>query len=599
MIARLFSARLQFARRHKNDDGGVALIAVIGLSMVMLILITIAVSISTRGMIKARNDQDWNAALAAAYAGADEYASRLSSDSTYQKYGDPAAPFSVATGSVSTLRLPLAGNENPAFGIGLNGSWAEVAGTSGRSYFRYEVDNSAYTRSGIIRIRSTGKVGAQTRSVVVNLKQKGFMDFLYFTEYEIMDPQISDTSCVPTHAFRSGGTTKHNTGCTEIQFAPGDTFDGPIHSNDTMRICGSKFLQAVTTSSTLSPNFVKPSGCDDATYTPRTNTAPEYALPLAMPPTNQEMANETRVDLPADVTRPGCMYTGPTSITFNADGTMKVVSPWTRVTQPNLTTPSLSKTPAECGAISALNSTAGATIPVLDQNLVFVQNVPTGSTDPNYPLATPTGFACTGTGKTAGWTFGTTSYPKVGETVPPTSTSTTPAYNCKMGDAFVEGSVRGAVTVAAQNFIYITNDISYVDKSVDLLGLVGLNSVWVWNPLTCTTSGRDTTCTGMISTGDRIIQAAVLSVRHTFQVQNYADGGGRGKLKVLGAIAQLFRGTVGTGNAATGYLKEYTYDTRLLTTAPPKFLAPTSTTYGVTQYADVAAAFNADGTERR
>jgi hypothetical protein len=92
-----------------------------------------------------------------------------------------------------------------------------------------------------------------------------------------------------------------------------------------------------------------------------------------------------------------------------------------------------------------------------------------------------------------------------------------------------------------------------------------------------------------------------LAVIHTFIVQNYAVGGYRGKLIVTGAIAQKFRGPVGMGSTASisdGYAKNYVYDPRLRETAPPKFLSPVSTTYGISQVGAVDAAFAADGSAK-
>ncbi len=78
------------------------------------------------------------------------------------------------------------------------------------------------------------------------------------------------------------------------------------------------------------------------------------------------------------------------------------------------------------------------------------------------------------------------------------------------------------------------------------------------------------------------------------QVQNYDVGGNRGTLTVTGAIAQKFRGIVRSGS--NGYAKNYLYDERLRYTAPPKFLSPVTTTYGVTVWIEVGKAFNGDGT---
>ena len=534
----------------------------------------------------------------------DEYASRLSNDSTYVKYGNPAANFTRDNSSSTTVTMPLVVNANPAFGIREADGWAVVAGSDGRASFRYEVDNSLYSSRGDIRIRSTGLVGKETRSVVATLRQDGFLKFLYFTEYELMDPQVTGRACIASHA-------PHAAGCQEVVFGDADSLTGPIHSNDTIRACGTSFNGEVSSSN--SPLFVWT--CSTAIDWGVGRTGATLSSSLGMPATNASMANETRADLSADVPRPGCMYTGPTTITFAADGMMRVISPWTKFTRPSLTPGVPSQNPnADCGALVDLRSSAGAVVRVPDQNLIFVQNVPTDVADPNYtnPATPPSNFTCTGTGASSGWKYGSPTalqYPITNEVIPPSSTAATPAYKCTNGDAFVKGKVKGAVTVAAQNFVYVTGDLTYVDAGIDVLGLVGQNAVWVWNPMTSCSgtldilANRHRTCTVLppVDTDDpstRTIEAAILSVGHTFQVQNFDTGAARGTLKILGAIAQNFRGSVAwqtTAGAPTGYSKVYVYDDRLLTSAPPKFLTPTSTTYGVTQYVDVAAAYKANG----
>ena len=158
----------------------------------------------------------------------------------------------------------------------------------------------------------------------------------------------------------------------------------------------------------------------------------------------------------------------------------------------------------------------------------------------------------------------------------------------------MSGTLKGQVTIAAENYVYITDNITYKDSSTDILGLVGNNAVWIWNP-------TDKNGSKLLSDYDREVDAAILSVAHTFQVQNYSDNGKRGTLTVIGAIAQKFRGPVGTSSGGyinNGYIKDYNYDPRLRYTAPPKFLSPVTTTYGVTTWMDTAAAMNADGSYR-
>jgi len=610
-------------RRRMVDEAGAALVVVLALSITMLILITAALSFSVSGVKVAQTDADTTAALAAAYAGVDEYSSRLSNDSRYQRFGNPAAPFTIATGSAGTVTLPPVDEANPAFGIGTDGTWAQIAGvTDDRASFRYEVDNSQYSATGTLRVRSTGRVGGQTQSVVADLKQSGFIDFLYYTTYEIADPDIFDTRCTESgwSAYKSGSTVRHGSYCIEIQFASYDVLDGRVHSNDIMRICSSTFTRSVTTSSKItSPEYVSTCGPSPTFGDPINagNKIPRVPE-MNIPPTNSEMQIEARVDIP-EVTRPGCMYTGPTTIKFNSNGTVNVVSPWTKVTQPSLTAGIPSKTPAECGDIAALHTSAGATFTPPAQNLLFVQGVPRVTSDPNYWTPpewvpgtrwtrgywttgdTPSGFTCDNSGTSSeGWELRNPSgasrvqFPAYGERTPSESKSDSPAYGCRNGDAYVEGTVSGQITVASANYIYVTDDLTYADTAVDVLGLVGNNAVWVWNPMSSWNHGegcRSGYCP--MTSKNRTINGAILSVGHTFQVQNYSEGGDRGTLTVNGAIAQKFRGTVGQGS--DGYAKAYSYDARLFTISPPKFLLPTSTTYGVTKYALVSTAFLPSG----
>lgn len=578
-MMRALAARL----RPGHPDRGVALLVVLGVGMLMLIAVATGLSVAAGGLTKTDRDQDFNGALDAAFAGVEEYQSRLASDVAYYRYGNPNAAFSKSPLSNSSVTLPTGSAANAAFGIGTAGTWASVPGSTPIAYFRYEVDNSQYASTGAIRLRSTGKVGDTTRSIVADLKQSGFIDFLYFTDYEVQDPELTGLDYCETHIWEG-----RNNNCASIRFVAGDTIDGPLHSNDTLTICGTTFNGRVTTSNPGTPIFIKPSGCSNGVYA--VGTGPSYQAPLTMPPTNAELKKETRNDLTAsEVPIPGCLYTGPTVITFTSDGKMNVKSPWTIMTNISQTSGVASAAPAKCGTpgtgTGALGSTTGATIDVIPSNVIYVQNVPTVTTDPNYRAGTPSNFACVNSN--TGWTFGSTQFPLSNEVTPSGSTSTNPAYGCRNGDLFVSGTFKGAVTMAAENYVYVTGDLIYADAARDILGLVGNGAVMVWNPMRNTNNGLRP----ILTDAGREIDAAMLSVAHTFQVQNFADGStSRGTLTVNGSIAQRFRGPVGL-TSGVGYLKDYRYDQRLAYMAPPKFLSPVSSSYGVTQFATVPAAF--------
>ncbi|MCU1411777.1 MAG: hypothetical protein JWR04_2484 [Rhodoglobus sp.] len=588
-------ALARFLRAIHRDERGIALPVVIGTGMLMLVLVATSLTVASNGLRKTDTEQDQNGALDAAYAGVEEYQSRLATDNSYYTYGNKDAPFSVATASTK-LTLPTGSAANPAFGVGTTGTWATVPKSTPIATYRYEVDNSHYSANGSIRIRVTGRVGQSTRSIVADLKQSGFIDYLYFTDYEVQDPDLTGKTQCAVHIWEGRPST-----CTSIQFGSTDTVDGPVHSNDTLTVCGSKFLGKVTSSSTSTPIVVTPSGCAKGSY-PNSQTAPFLQPEVTMPPTNAQLKKETRNDLTSsEVPLPGCLYTGPTVVTFTSDGKMNVKSPWTKMTQVSETTGVASAAPAMCGTpgtgSNGLGSTAGATIDVIASNVMYVQNVPTLASDPNYSSAVPSGFACVNSN--AGWTFGTAQYPVANEITPDGTSASKPAYGCKNGDVFTKGTLKGAVTIGAENYIYITGDLTYSDAAKDILGLVGNNAVWIWNPMKTVTSGsgwnQTTTTKPLLTDSGRTINGAILSVAHTFQVQNYDQGGdARGTLTVKGSIAQTFRGPVGLVGGS-GYIKAYKYDTRFAYMAPPKFLSPVSSAYGVSQFSGVPAAFTYTG----
>lgn len=590
--------RIRAARLPRGDDTGAALILVVGVGMILAMLMSMLVVVSVNGMRQARTDADWNAALAAAYAGIDEYQSRLAVDTTYYRFGNSAAPFS----SGSSVVLPTS-PVNPAFGVGTAGSWATVSDSDARAQYRYEVDNSKYSTSGRIRLRATGRVGQATRTIVADLKQQGFIDFLYFSDYEVQDPAVVGVPGATCYTDTSKTVMKYSyegrpmgTTCNEIAFGESDVQEGPVHTNDTLRACGSTFTGPVTSADTRSPFYVRRDSNGTLCTAPTFSLAgyPAHTGNMPMPATNAELKKETRSDLTAtDVPRPGCLYTGPTQITFLADGTMNVKSPFTKKTRIGNAAATTGSTPSACGSITDLTSVNGATITVPENNVIYVQNVPSISTDVNYtaPGTWPANFTCT---TNTGWKLqsGTvqSGYPQTTTSTNTTEAApTTTTYGCRSGDVFTKGSFAGAATVAAENFIFVVGDLKYVDSQRDILGLVGNNAVWVWNPKNSAGNLIDTS-------QNRRIDAAILSVAHTFQVQNYAIGPSRGTLTVNGAIAQKYRGVVRSRSG--GYAKNYTYDTRFKYMAPPKFLNPTTTTYGVTTWVETAAAFGADGAAR-
>lgn len=530
-----------------RSEQGYALVVVLLVATVVGLLAVAALGYGISSQTVSRRDQDWNAALAAAEAGVDDYELRLNEDGNYWTYGP--------------------GNPSPDGNAAFT-SWVEVPGGNTASRFRYDVDASTIASDGRIQLTSTGRVNDVERTVRVTLRRRNFLDYLYFTDYETLDPaSYTGTPYTPeqaqekcAHYFYGGAGKSRDPHCTDITFVSADAIDGPLHSNDAILVCGSARFNGETSTSWSGENGARyraKGGCAGAPSFARSGD-PKQVVPLAMPPSNSALKAEVAVG------EGGCLYTGPTRIKLNANASMSVKSPFSRHT-------------------SDPSCPTNGTGPLPTNGVVYVQNVPSSSADPNFTNGCP--FDVSGRKHPLG-------LPQ------PNDVNT---YGCRDGDAFVEGTLDGLLTIAAENDVVVTWSTTYRDglDGDDLLGLIANNYVEIYHPVRCTSHGAGSSCNldadfpgetaRGTSFGDPLVQAAILSLNHSFRVQMHGAGRGLGTLRVQGAIAQRYRGPVGTNNSGTivsGCAKDYVYDQRLKYLSPPRFLDPVASAWGVATWAE-------------
>ena len=157
---------------------------------------------------------------------------------------------------------------------------------------------------------------------------------------------------------------------------------------------------------------------------------------------------------------------------------------------------------------------------------------------------------------------------------PPGTGYGTTAYYGPCGDIYIDGSYSAPLTIAAGNDVVLTGNLTNsTDSNLTgttsptgsaTLGLVADEYVRVMHD--GLVSGN---CPSGASNPNVTIDGAILTLQHSFFVDNYQCGGlPQGSLTIHGAIAQYFRGIVGTVGAS-GYLKNYNYDDRLSLILPP------------------------------
>ena len=555
--------------KQGGDDAGIAMPVVIMVSFLVTALMVSVAAVALSSAQLSRSDEDWQSALNAANAGVDEYISRLNDDGNYWQFLDPSAPYS----SGSTGDLPSGEDANPMFE-----GWTALPGSNPsdikRPEIRYELDNSEYLTTGLLKLQASGKVGEAVRTVEALVRRRSFIDFLYFTDFETKDPALYNSQQWPywSPATAEDRCAKYyyagrNSNCTNINFAGADEIKGPLHTNDAFLVCvgcgsGSGPYFRGDTSTSYQPN-------NPSTNRYRTNNSgsgnpsfqragdPRWVTPLTLPPSNTAIKRE--VDSTYTDT-PGCLYSGPTRFYVKGDK-IDVLSPWTTYT-------------SRCGGGANVTS-----VDLPENGVIYVQDVPANpSADPNTNSSPASCYRSNCVG-----------FPRRNDIT---------NYSRTAGDVFMWGELDGLLTVAAENDIIIRGDLTYEsgDGGDDMLGLVANNNLEVYHPVYRSRNGYynftsyDSLGPHWGSNDEPDIYAALLSVNHSIRVQNYDRGNQLGDLNIYGALAQRYRGIVGL-IGSTGYDKNYNYDSRLKYQAPPKFLDPVQAAFGLALWSEIDSAY--------
>lgn len=612
-------------RRLSRRDEGMALVLVVGSMLVLMSLLLVGLAYAASSVRFSRYNQDYSAAMSAAQAGIDDFISRLNRDERYGRTMDcsnPAMATPADCGVAEHTWMPVRPGDDPE---------SDPA-------FRYSVDTADAYTSGTIMITATGRSRGVYRTVEAAIGKGGSTDYVYYTDFESLDPENPYHTSTPPVQCGSAGTQnalyhwQGRTGCTEIQFGTNDVLDGRVFSNDSIYSVGGRFLQGIESAfpncrDVVPGNRSTWNKClrSGSTYTATGasatfGVAPQYVTNLYLPDNSAEFANY-----------PGCHYYGATRIVFHSNGTMTV---WSKDSNfPGAVIAKFDeegKGPSNCGSPAALASPSGATVPVPDDMVIYAapapvsyaprQLLPAKWIDGTLPLGDYDPSVHTGVA-------GSTGHRTTGN---PTVNQCNANYRCYLvekamtdprkfrgeGNVYIEGVVKGRVTIAAAQSVVVTGDIMLAGglNGDDLVGLVATNTVEVLHPRlhryswTNCTRANGTSCqqrgswayrdlrgdaaaeypagtwphriadptTGVVTpTTGLQIQASIQTLQHSFAVQNFNVGRGRsanGSLWVRGSIAQRYRGAVGTsGSPGTGYDKDYRYDVRLRYTAPPYF----------------------------
>jgi hypothetical protein len=535
--------------RLRREDG-FTMMLVVGTMAVVVVAVGLVLTDVQGDFKPGRKDEDRKVAFAAAEAGIADYQARLESNPSY--WAQCVDANNPSLGQVGTKNFVTMPGSSAQYAI-------ELLPTNGFASCSTSNAASMVSGAGEFRIRVTGRprTGDTTqRQIIATFRPKGFLNYIYYTDYETLDPKLypfvtdgltttstsqgdyltwATNNCGVTRwpargslvwRGRFGSGTTQNYGCSEIQFAPNDKVSGPFHTNDQIMVCeqpsfGRNPGDAVEVAGG-SPGWRSAGGSCSSSTRPKVNSLPGYTAAVNSAVGTWQLASQrdfppSNASLHDDATA-NYRFKGPTTIALNG-ANMTVTGK------------------REDGTVLTNQSMS------IPEGVVYVSDDSSaGSCAGLQPLAPYNG-----------------------------SSSGTATGNAGCGDLFISGSYSQNVTFASGNDIVVTGNVS---RSSDawMLGLIPDKFARVYHPV----NRSGTSCSdGSGELQNVTIDAAILALTHSFTVDAYECGNKLGTLTVRGAIAQKYRGPVGTGGTTgTGYTKDYQYDQRLALRSPPRFMNP-------------------------
>jgi hypothetical protein len=535
---------ISFLRRRIRDERGFTMFAVMG-AMLAIMMISVAAFAAAGGDTRgARRDQDSKRAYSAAEAGLNQYLSDLNKDNTYWTHCDQVPAPAVVN--------PY--NQTPLSKVTIEGSDAQYAIevlptvnlNTGTRFPACDVANPTKTmldtRTGTFQIRSTGFARGVRRTIIGTFRRKKFLDFLYFTDLETANPVA--------YAVNTGG----NPTTPDVEDWASNSCSVYYRGGR-----GSAQYTGVADPPGAAPPVNLSFGCTEINFISgdsingplHTN---DQMLVCGTPAFGRTIQDAIEVSDPTGWRgNGGCGGNNPNFIGKYTPGAGVLSMPPSNSQLKNVVDPGYTFTGRTTIAFNGANVVInGVTKPIPPSGVIYVQNGPNCGVfyDPTQtdPSQTPT--------------------------------------DC--GDAYVHGSYSDDVTIAAEKDIVVDGNIT---KSGDfMVGLIANNFVRVNHPVSSRVSSYNGsnyswTCTNAFDASNpqvNQIDAAILALNYSFIVDNWYCGSALGTLSVTGAIAQKYRGIVGTfGGSSTGYLKNYNYDDRLKYREPPHFLDPVQTAWRV------------------
>lgn len=516
------------ARRARAQDGFTMIIA-IGVMLVTSLLLVAAFTVANGEIQLSHDDTTNKQAYYAALAGLQQYEYLLQANPDYWETCKGVESTVPAEKEAHYVVTPLVAQSAPE-GAKCSTESPSAAMIQSKGPF-----------ANTFRVKSVGEVTAShghksTRTLIATFAVTGFLDYVYYTNFETTDPGLYVNEATEAGNHNCGGKYCTNAElakgcegryysewvgkfeCPAILFKPGDQIEGPLHTNDTSNVSGSTIFgrkghEPPDSIEMYGGTYGSAAGCPSAaTYYTATGcyTKKGEGVELLQPPPNDESLTS--------YVEPEYEFEGATELELKGTEIF--------VTYHNSSGTKLTKT-----------------MKFPPNGLIYVANSKE--------------HAC-------GYKF----------EVESSDTAAEKSEETYCGNVYVKGNYSESLTVAGADDVIVKGNIyptSVAGKlgatptGTQVMGLIATNYVRVFHPCSGGSNGAE-------AFSNPWIYAGILATTHSWVVDNHSCGSGEGELNVYGAIGQDYRGVV--LNGSSGYVKNYEYDQRLATDEPPYFLAP-------------------------
>ena len=507
------------------------IMTVLGLALVAMLTAVAVTAVQGDSHVSYR-DFTRKQAYEAAKAGIDEYAFHLHEDTAYwAKCADVAKPTALNQEGSTANRRTVPGSTTASYALELIPATGYTScDSSSVAAATASMLESQGTMKGTFRVKSTGYAGDSEVSITATFKPASFLDYVYFTQLETSDPVTYGDEADDQRRLRTVLEDDRRRplrrlhpelGLPEVRrdlLRQRRQHQGPDAHQRRLR----DLQQPDPRSQRQRPGRgqlaaakagIRP-GNSRATTAPATPTSPAPSRP-----TRRRCCRPRPTRSISTLTEPQFKFQGQVGICLEGSS-MTVRS----------------------GAHSCSGGTVLYSGAQPANGIVYVENV-----------------ACDGS-----YSPFETQYPETSE----------------CGNVFVHGTYTEPLTIAGGNDIIVDGNIIQEGEE-GVLGLIANNFIrvyhpteqYVWYDYQHHKHSECRNASGVLSNPE--IDAAILAINHSFIVDSYNCGNQLGTLKVYGAIAQKYRGAVGT-SGGTGYYKNYEYDERLHTVSPPAFIEPVS-----------------------